>query len=378
MKICILCDFYYDNRLPGDNMKGGAEVCSKFMAEGLAKKNIELHVVTPNLYKDEYEKQENGKLIIHRYESKLRRKILSKGSKRSKAVYSKNRSIFSFIHGLYKSYSARELAKSFNKINEKEKFDIVHANNVEPAMALEFISGIKKTAHIRDFNTLKKKIYADRFIAINERHKELAEEKGFKNISVIHDPLFKDKLSPLDKKEAREKCLEPENLKKNIILFVGSLIKERNPKFVEKLAKRFENKLFIIIGDGPIRVEQMPNIIHLRSVGQKIIKSYYKAADIMVYPCLTDWGFGLNVIEAMANGTPVISFPIKGIDEVIKDGKNGFIVPEDKFEKKILELFQEMGKILYASKNAKDITDRFDEEKILHQLKEFFNFSYNS
>ena len=55
------------------------------------------------------------------------------------------------------------------------------------------------------------------------------------------------------------------------------------------------------------------------------IKTYYRKASVFVMPSLME-GFGLVFLEAMAQGLPVIGGNVGGTLELIKDGKNGFLV----------------------------------------------------
>jgi glycosyltransferase involved in cell wall biosynthesis len=48
--------------------------------------------------------------------------------------------------------------------------------------------------------------------------------------------------------------------------------------------------------------------------------------DIFIFPSLFE-GFGLVILEAMSQGLPVITTPNTGGPMIIKDGKDGFIVP---------------------------------------------------
>ncbi|MGB9883291.1 MAG: glycosyltransferase family 4 protein [Microgenomates group bacterium] len=57
---------------------------------------------------------------------------------------------------------------------------------------------------------------------------------------------------------------------------------------------------------------------------------YYQNAKALFVPIMWEEPFGLMFIEAMATGTPVITFARGSVPEVIKDGETGFIVnPSD-------------------------------------------------
>ena len=49
--------------------------------------------------------------------------------------------------------------------------------------------------------------------------------------------------------------------------------------------------------------------------------------NVLVIPSLYDESFGLISLEAMAAGCPIVAFACGGIPEVVKNERNGFIVP---------------------------------------------------
>jgi glycosyltransferase involved in cell wall biosynthesis len=55
---------------------------------------------------------------------------------------------------------------------------------------------------------------------------------------------------------------------------------------------------------------------------------YYAAADAFVFPTTYD-AFGMAVLEAMAAGLPVFSSDQAGASELIRPGKDGFVIPLD-------------------------------------------------
>jgi glycosyltransferase involved in cell wall biosynthesis len=79
----------------------------------------------------------------------------------------------------------------------------------------------------------------------------------------------------------------------------------------------------LVVGDGPQRREleqRFPRAVFVGAKSGEDLAAHYRMADVMVFPSLTDT-FGLVLIEAMACGTPVAAFPVRGpIDVVTEPG----------------------------------------------------------
>jgi glycosyltransferase involved in cell wall biosynthesis len=116
---------------------------------------------------------------------------------------------------------------------------------------------------------------------------------------------------------------------KGLIFFVKNLIQwlGRHPtKTVE----------FVLIGEGPVRQQlealQLPDTLTLSFLGKinyRDLPSYYAKAGVLVFPTLGDeWGLVVN--EAMMTGLPVLgSIYSQAVEEMVKDGINGWIFTSD-------------------------------------------------
>lgn len=71
--------------------------------------------------------------------------------------------------------------------------------------------------------------------------------------------------------------------------------------------------------------EGIADSLHLMG-WQRDIRRWMADADLVVVPSLAE-GFGRVVIEAMAEGTPVVASDVGGIPEIIEDGVSGILVP---------------------------------------------------
>jgi 1,2-diacylglycerol 3-alpha-glucosyltransferase/glucuronosyltransferase len=77
----------------------------------------------------------------------------------------------------------------------------------------------------------------------------------------------------------------------------------------------------VVIGDGPHRTllaQRYPKASFLGEKTGKDLTSHLAAADVFVFPSLTDT-FGVVQLEALACGTPVAAFPVTGPLDVIAD-----------------------------------------------------------
>lgn len=104
------------------------------------------------------------------------------------------------------------------------------------------------------------------------------------------------------------------------------------------------------------------------SIPHKDMPAYYSLMDVFVHPSLRD-GMPNAVLEAMACGIPVVSTPVGGMLDVIRDGENGLVIPVDDVEalnqaiQKILE--EESTRRKVASNARQTVMEKFTPEKEL-------------
>ena len=77
----------------------------------------------------------------------------------------------------------------------------------------------------------------------------------------------------------------------------------------------------VVVGEGPQRAElerRFPTAHFLGEKTGKELSSHMAAADVFVFPSLTDT-FGVVQLESLACGVPVAAFPVTGPLDVIAD-----------------------------------------------------------
>lgn len=139
---------------------------------------------------------------------------------------------------------------------------------------------------------------------------------------------------PDDKTDNYNKFLE---LKKSlphqkIFLFIGRLAHQKNiPVLLDVFQNPELQTCLLIIGDGDDQIKRKVELAS-KDAESKIVYlgplnnvSYYLSlADGLILTSRYE-GLPIVILEALSMGVPVISTPVGGIPDVIKDGKNGFL-----------------------------------------------------
>ena len=147
--------------------------------------------------------------------------------------------------------------------------------------------------------------------------KEELEARGFKNMIVwtrgVDRTIFKPRFG-------KNKGLT--------LLYVGRVSHEKNIKDLCRINPYnfgYNNVHVIVVGDGPARKELEGHWPHVEFVGTKTgdeLAQFYRDADIFVFPSRSDT-FGVVLIESIASGTPVATYPVTGPKSVVREGING-------------------------------------------------------
>ena len=139
-----------------------------------------------------------------------------------------------------------------------------------------------------------------------------------------------------------------------VLLFVGRVAHEKNIgfllKMLVKVKAQISDVLFVIAGEGPARksleeeVEKLGLTEQVKFIGylnrSTELNSCYRAADVFIFSSRTETQ-GLVLLEAMAQGTPVVSTAELGTRDVLKEGQGVWIAQEDvdDFSEKIIQLW---------------------------------------
>ena len=150
------------------------------------------------------------------------------------------------------------------------------------------------------------------------------------------------------------------------------------------ILKKNPNVCLKIIGDGTIKrslidqvkqygiEEENINIMGRRKDAFEILSS----SDLFWHLSLSE-GMPLAIIEAMACGLPILGFNVNGVNELVVDGKNGYLIEYGDLENlanKTLELISENNLRETMSKRSKNnFNEKYTKKKMVMSYKEFLD-----
>jgi len=226
----------------------------------------------------------------------------------------------------------------------KEKVDLVHAHHRYPAFLTSLLRRFLKiklitTVHNRFPDKGKISLWGDKAIAVSQgiadwMMQECAADPAL--ISVIHNGIrtpvvhSEEVLSAL----RTELGLPPDT---TLLCSVGRLTRQKNyPSLFRALAQTSpSNWLLLLVGEGEDRAALEKQAADLglqdkiRFLGHR--KDVDKIMQIsQMFVLSSAWeGFPYVIIEALANGLPIVATDVGGVSEGVLDNKTGYLVPPD-------------------------------------------------
>ncbi len=177
--------------------------------------------------------------------------------------------------------------------------------------------------------------HAAAVISCSEHERRLWEQIGVSSRTI---PLWID--VPFVREHAGERY--PVEFSRPLVLFVAQLKYRKGFDVLANampcITAHFPRATFVFVSHNPARraeLERMAeangtranlHIIERLNEADKV--RLYNTADVLAFPTRYE-GFGLPALEGMAAGCPVVTSNIPVVDEIVKDGENGLMVPRD-------------------------------------------------
>lgn len=191
------------------------------------------------------------------------------------------------------------------------------------------------------------------------------------------------RLSEEERREKRRELGIPEN--HNVLLNLGRLGTEKN---IGELLRFFAEELqsdpyltFLIVGDGPDKANLekqakelgiSDHMIFTGMVSPKEVQNYYQLADVFVNASTSETQ-GLTYIEAAANGLPLLCRKDPCLDDVIKDGVNGYEYTNfEEFEEYLSDILMNPEWRKNASEESEKIAESFGKAHFVESVEHIY------
>jgi len=241
-----------------------------------------------------------------------------------------------------------QFKKELEKIEERERFDIVHIHQpVDPLLPL-LATKYFKAPKVGTFHTYQEKNFwleifkeqaqpyfqrLDALIAVSKWAKEFISKYFQGDFHIIPNGIDTKRFSP-----EVEAFPEYKNDKDFKILFLGRMDPRKGFKYLLKafplIYQKFTNVKIIVVGNGILRHWyrlSLPSILASRVEYKGFVPfgdvpRYYASCDLYCSPATMGESFGIVLLEAMATGKPVVASDIPGYNSLIENGKEGILV----------------------------------------------------
>lgn len=334
------------------NFGGTQRVVSVLANNFIERLNLEVHI---------YSLQELGQRNNYEYNSRI---------------------IFHNIDHEFKLKNIFKILKKINSLNKEYKIDLILGIGCYLSVFLPFLKNVKKIAcEHNSYDIVSKKTmivrkimyrFVDVIVSLTEEDKEKYLRIN-RNTFVIPNPI------PFRINEELINNIE----RRNVVISVGSLNKrkgyDRLLKIWEKVEEKNDEFILEIYGDGEEKsnlIEQVKSmkLKNVRFMGNTSeIQNKLLKSKIFVMTSRKE-GFPMVLLEAMTCGLPVVSFDIKtGPKEIIKDGIDGFLIPDNEinlFSDKLLYLIENTKIISKMSKEAVKNIRKYEIDNIIEKWKE--------
>lgn len=206
---------------------------------------------------------------------------------------------------------------------------------------------------------------------------------GYGNVRGVDMEFWNEKNADADKME------HIKDTDKFTFLFVGRIVRDKGiNELVEAfmrvregrnvrllLVGQYEDNLDPVSEETRMRIEKCEDIVYAGPQYGRDLLAYYAVSDSFVFPSYRE-GFPNTVLEAGAMGLPSIVTDINGSREIIKDGKNGMIIPPKSVEtlaEAMLRMVEDKTMRKQMAENAREmIVSRFEKNFVQKCQIEFY------
>ncbi|MDI6724033.1 MAG: glycosyltransferase family 4 protein [Methanobacterium sp.] len=196
------------------------------------------------------------------------------------------------------------------------------------------------------------------------------------SIEVIHNGVNTDNFCPKNGKNSHDIFPKLEDIDVPVVLSTSRLIGAKGASFLLKAIPKILDEVdahFLFAGTGKIGFDiPEDSFSYVGYVDYLKMPYLYASSDIFILSSLYE-NFPMSVLESMSSGIATISTEVGGVPEIIKNGKNGLLIPRrdvDAIADSIIKLVNnDSNRKKIGKKARKDVEKNFDWKNVANKVK---------
>ncbi len=275
--------------------------------------------------------------------------------------------------------------KNLGRVIREQKPDLIHAHDMRAGFVSALCcGGIPMISHIHnnayDARGLSAKSVAYLLAGCKARHILWVSQSAYEGY--LFHRLFQKKSTVLyniiDREEILAKKAQDSESYDFDLIYVGRLTYQKDPQRLMRLCARVKERYpglkAAVVGAGELEAQTKAlcrelgledNVLFLGFQSNPIKMIHDSRALVLT----SRWeGTPMCALEAMALGTPVVSTPSDGMQELIESGVNGYLCREDQaLEESILKILTDPGHRESLSRHARETFARINDDVQYYQ-----------
>lgn len=232
--------------------------------------------------------------------------------------------------------------------------------------------------------------FTDCLITINQEDYDLATSKQFraKKICKVHGVGVElDRFHYTDEDEKsklrEEYGYSPDDF---IMIYPADLSKRKNQPMLfdtlEKIVEQYKSVKLLLPGQ-PIKLEEYKQILNEKNLTQYVDFLGYRRdidrlvglSDLSVASSFQE-GLPINLIEAMAIGNAIVATDVRGNNDLVEDGVNGYLVKvgdSETMAQRILELIGDRDKLSAFGRASRARVEVFSTDSVNREMTDIYS-----
>jgi glycosyltransferase involved in cell wall biosynthesis len=274
-------------------------------------------------------------------------------------------------HPLVAGQLAWQIAKKLNK----PLFFTAHTQ-YEQYLNYYFPYGYEFASNLLNKDLIRMSGYSRKIICPSTNTQKRLNRIGIKNTAVIYNGVE----DYFFVKPSRKSLITP------TLVYTGRVDKEKRPleliKIARELKKIMPNFRLLVLGSGS-QLQKMreqttkakldDHVMYLGVVDRKLFPDIYKSVHLFITPSLSEV-MPISILEAMASGVPTISIKGSGLEEIVIDGKTGYLCEKNsgKIAEKIKEILSDPKAYSSLSKKTYAFAMNFSANNTARKLLDLY------